>query len=157
MCKDSTKDGQDGVDLKSARLLSNGSLLFVEYELVGDLPETGTVFFSVMASSADGEKSYQVGTKFQDNVEIENFVFDSATATQKNIANGAVAADGKVAVRYPLGDLERLGGKFRRDANVSVEGTDIDRCPDGDGLAGIGDGADGIKIDPKEWSVHVNA
>lgn len=127
-CKDSTKDGTDGVDLKKARLLSDGSLLFVEYTLSGDLPVDGTVLYSVTAWSADGNTGYQLGTKFQDGEEIANFVFDKGTSTQKNITNGAVAVDGEVNVRYPVGDLTGLGDGFRWTATVTVEGTDVDGC-----------------------------
>lgn len=128
VCEDSTKDGDDGVDLKKARLLSDGSLLFVEYTLSGDLPVDGTVLYSVTAWSTDGNTGYQLGTKFQDGEEIANFVFDKGTSTQKNITNGAVAVDGEVNVRYPLGDLTDLGDGFTWTATVTVEGTDVDDC-----------------------------
>lgn len=128
ICKDSTKDGDGGVDLKKARLLSDGSLLFVEYTLSGDLPVDGTVLYSVTAWSMDGKTGYQLGTKFQGGEEIANFVFDKGTATQKNITNGAVAVDGEVNVRYPLGDLTELGDGFKWTATVTVEGTDVDDC-----------------------------
>lgn len=127
-CKDSTKDGVEGVDLKKARLLSDGSLLFVEYTLADDLPHDGTVLYSVTAWSADGNTGYQLGTKFQDGEEIANFVFDMGTSSQKNITNGAVAVDGEVNVRYPLRDLTGLGDEFKWSATVTVDGSDIDDC-----------------------------
>ncbi|GAB2903774.1 hypothetical protein GCM10027027_19450 [Neomicrococcus lactis] len=127
-CKDSTEDGAEGVDLKKARLLSNGSLLFVEYTLSGDLPVEGTVLYSVTAWSTDGNTGYQLGTKFQGGKEIANFVFDKGTSNQKHITNGAIAVDGQVNVRYPLVDLAGLGDGFQWTATVTVEGTDIDDC-----------------------------
>lgn len=147
ICKDSTKDGAEGVDLKKARLLSDGSLLFVEYELASDIPTSGRVFFSVMASSPDGETSYQIGTSVTDGVESGNFILRGGT--QSNITNRAFINEDTVAVRYPLGDLEGLQDGFRWDATISVEGEDVDRCPAGDGI-------DGLKINQEEWNVHAN-
>jgi hypothetical protein len=144
ICKDSTKDGVDGVDLKSARLLSDGSLLFVEYELASDIPASGRILFSVMASSPDGETSYQIGTSVTDGAESSNFIFNLGTATQYNITNRASINEETVAVRYPLGDLEGLQEGFRWAATVSVDGDDVDRCPADDGM-------DLSNISDKEW------
>lgn len=150
ICKDSTKDGADGVDLKKARLLSDGSLLFVEYELAGDIPASGRIFFSVMASSPDGETSYQIGTAVTDGAESSNFIFNSGPASQKNITNRAFINEKTVAVRYPLVDLEGLQEGFRWAATVSVDGEDVDRCPADDGM-------ELSNISDKEWWIaHPN-
>ncbi|GAA1340461.1 hypothetical protein GCM10009611_10460 [Arthrobacter roseus] len=113
--------------------MSDGSLMFVTYMLDGELPTAGTVLYSVTASSKDGNTAYQMGSKFQDGQEVANFVYDMGSATQKNITNGVTAVDGEVASRYALGDLEGLGDDFEWSASVTVDGTDVDRCPDGDG------------------------
>jgi hypothetical protein len=86
----------------------------------------------VTAWSPDGKTGYQLGAKFQNGREIANFVYNLTTNKQENITNGAVAADKQVSVRYPLAKLEGLGAKFGWSATVTVDGTDVDRCPDGE-------------------------
>lgn len=113
--------------------------MFLTFSAGADLPASGTVLFSATAWSEDGNTGYQMGAKFQNGQEIENFVYDMTTSQQKNITNGAVAADKQVSVRYPLAELEGLGESFTWSGTVNVEGTDVDRCPDGDGKTSFPD------------------
>ena len=132
ICKDKAGDSTSKVvDLAQARLLSDGTLMFATFNTVANIPTTGTVLYSMRAWSADGSKEYRFGAKFQDGQEIANFVEDGS-AQQENITNGAVAADKQVSLRYPLAKLEGLGDKFEWSAKVTVDGTEVDRCPGGD-------------------------
>lgn len=133
ICKDAAGDSKSkSVDLDQVRLLSDGSLMFVVFTTVADVPTTGTVLYSVTAWSPDGKTGYQIGAKFQNGREIANFVFNLTTSKQENITNGAVAADKTVSTRYPLAKLSGLGDTFGWSGTVTVDGADVDRCPDGD-------------------------
>ena len=132
-CKDAAGDAKSKtVDLDQVRLLSDGSLMFVVFTTTANVPTTGTVPYSVTAWSADGKTGYQIGSKFQNGREIANFVFNLTTNKQENITNGAVAADKTVSTRYPLAKLAGLGDTFGWSGTVTVDGVDVDRCPDGD-------------------------
>ncbi|KIA72956.1 hypothetical protein ASF74_11720 [Arthrobacter sp. Leaf145] len=120
------------VDIDQVKLISEGNLLFMTFMTTADLPRTGTVQYSVTAWSPDGKSGYQMGAKFQNGVEISNFVFDLAKNRQKNITNGAIAADKQVSTRYPLSEIAGLGDTFGWSATVTANGTDVDRCLDGD-------------------------
>jgi hypothetical protein len=132
-CKDAAGDSKSKtVDLDQVRLLSDGSLMFLVFTTVADVPTTGTVLYSVTAWSPDGKTGYQIGSKFQNGREIANFVYNLTTSKQENITNGAVAADKTVSTRYPLAKLSGLGDTFGWSGTVTVDGADVDRCPDGD-------------------------
>lgn len=107
--------------------------MFVTFSTAAALPAKGTVLYSVSAYSADGQKGYQMGAKFQDGQEVANFIFDNTSSKQENITNRAVAADQRVSMRYPLPSLENLGQAFTWSATVSLNGSDVDRCPAGVG------------------------
>lgn len=132
ICKDDAGDSSKAVDLDQARLLSDGKLMYVTFNTVANVPTTGTILYSVTAWSPDGKTGYQFGTKFQNGREIANFVFNISKSKQENITNGAVAADKQVSARYPLAQLAGLGDKFGWSATVTVDGTDVDRCPGGE-------------------------
>ncbi|MDD1478675.1 hypothetical protein [Arthrobacter sp. H16F315] len=133
ICKDGAGDSTSkAVDLDQVRLLSDGSLMFVVFTTGDDVPTTGTVLYSITAWSLDGKTGYQIGSKFQNGREIANFVFNLTTSKQENITNGAVAADKQVSTRYPLSKLAGLGAAFAWSGTVTVDGADVDRCPDGE-------------------------
>lgn len=113
-------------------MLSDGSLMFVVFTTAANVPTTGTVLYSVTAWSPDGKTGYQIGSKFQNGKEIANFVYDLTTSKQENITNGAVAVDKSISTRYPLSKLTGLGDAFSWSGSVTVDGTDVDRCPGGE-------------------------
>lgn len=131
-CDDVTGDSSGNVDLEQVRLISDGTLMFLTFDAVNDVPATGTILYSATVWSEDGENGYQMGVKFEDGQEIANFVYNLTDFSQKNISNSAVTADGRVSVRYPLSELDGLGETFRWSATVTMDGTDVDRCPDGE-------------------------
>jgi hypothetical protein len=130
-CQDDAADSQS-VDIDQVRLLSDGSLMFMTFTTAANVPTTGTVLYSVTAWSPDGKTGYQMGAKFQNGKEVANFVFNLVTNKQENITNGATAIDAQVSTRYPLSKLAGLGNSFGWSGTVSVNGTDVDRCPGGE-------------------------
>ncbi|MBO0609883.1 hypothetical protein [Myceligenerans salitolerans] len=144
-CEDERGDGSGVVDIKDVTLSNDGSLVFASVVFTDPIQATDVdgLSFLVTASSADGDgASYQFGTKFGAGVETANFVFDLSTATQENVTNGAVFADGQVAVRYPVELLDHLGPAFEWYAVVTLDGQDVDSCG--------GPGSDGIVAEPQE-------
>lgn len=132
ICKDKAGDSTSKlVDLAQARLLSDGTSISATFDTVANVPTTGSVLYSVRAWSADGNKEYQLGAKFQDGKEIATFVTEGS-AQQENVTNEAVAAAKQVILQYPLAKVEGLGDKFEWSAKVTVDGTEVDRCPGGD-------------------------
>ena len=129
-CDDTAGDGASGADIARVELSSDGSLVFLTYRLADNVQpqDFDRISFLTTAFSADGEQGYQFGSIFTGGFESSNFVFDFGTATQKNITNGAVFADGKVGMRYPVADLEKLGPDFTWYAVVSVDSEDVDFC-----------------------------
>ena len=101
------------------------------FTTAANIPTSATVLYSVTAWSPDSKTGYQFGAKFQNGREIANFVFNLATNKQENITNGAVAADKTVSTRYPLSKLAGLGDTFGWSGTLTVDGTDVDRCLDG--------------------------
>lgn len=133
ICKDAAGDSKSTtVGIDQVRLLGDGTLMFVVFTTEADIPTTGTVLYSVTAWSPDGKTGYQIGSKFENGQEIANFVYNLTTNEQENITNGAVAADKTVSTRYPLAKLAGLGDTFSWSGTVTVDGTDVDRCPDGE-------------------------
>lgn len=132
VCEDPAGDSTSpAVDLERVRLLSDGKLMFVTFSMVAAVPTSGTVLYSISAYSADGQKGYEIGAKFQNGKEIANFIFDSTSSKQENITNRAVAADKQVSMRYPIPSLKNLGESFTWRATVSLNGSDVDKCPAG--------------------------
>ncbi len=131
-CVDETGDGSSGVDIQEVSLSNDGSLVFASVKLTEPVQPTDvdSLSFLTLAYSADGEQGYQFGTKFSGGSEIANFVFDTTAASQENVTNGAVFADGQVAVRYPVALLESLGPGFTWYTTVTLDGQDVDSCGD---------------------------
>lgn len=133
VCKDAGGDSSSqAADLDQVRLLSDGKLMFVEFTTLDEVAVTGTVLYSVTAWSPDGKTGYQIGAQFQNGREVSNFVYNLTTSKQENITNGAVAADKEVSTRYPLAKLSGLGDTFAWSGTFTVDGKDVDRCPNGD-------------------------
>jgi hypothetical protein len=129
-CTDKRGDGNGSADIRSIEIHSDGTLVFVTYLLPKTSQPTdwADISFLTSASSSDGKRGYQFGTIFDAGVESSNFVFDNATAKQKNITNGAIFADGQISVRYPVADLAGLGKNFTWYGVVSVDQKDVDFC-----------------------------
>jgi hypothetical protein len=143
-CEDERGDGSGGVDIEDVTLSNDGSLVFASVTFTDRIQATDVdaLSFLVTANSAVGGPIYQFGTKFNAGIETANFVFDLSAATQENVTNGAVFADGQLAVRYPVELLEPLGPAFEWYAVVTLDGQEVDFCG--------GPGSDGIVAEPQE-------
>jgi len=133
-CTDQAGDGAQGIDISEASLHSDGTLVYATATLAEPIQpsDVGEFGYLVSAFSEDGETGYQFGTKFLDGSEIANFVFDMGAASQENVTNGAVFADGMISVRYPVDLLSDLGPGFHWYGVVTLDGADIDSCGDTD-------------------------
>ena len=132
ICKDSTNNGAQVIDLKQVRLHSDGSDLLVEYTLSTALPTTDNVLLFIMARSPDYKTRYQLGTEFKDGKEATQFIYDLNASTPKKITPATVVTNQTVTAHFPLDDLKGLGTGFEWDARVSVNGGGGDRCPAGE-------------------------
>jgi hypothetical protein len=128
-CQDSMNDGQP-LDIVSVTLTGQGDWLVVRFDTTEPPPLTGTVLWTVFASSVDGNESKQLGVKYLDGSQIAYFVYDFGTAQQENLF-GTVDVDGSsMTASFPASMLADLGPSWRWSATTNVEGTDTDTCPD---------------------------
>jgi hypothetical protein len=125
--KDAEGDA-DSVDLTSVRLDRTAEDLRVTYELADGLPQSGTVGIFLSVSSSDGSEARQAGVKWIDGSQIAYFVYDFTT--QKNLPGEVVTKGKKVTARFPLEEFVQLGNTWKWSATTSVEGKDVDDCPD---------------------------
>jgi len=129
-CEDPTGDGDGLGDLVSVGLSNDGSLVFVTFTFAEPVQPSdfGRISLLTNAYPSSGEGGYQFGSQFSGGQEIANFVFDNAPASQENIANGAVFADGQASMRYPVAEVAGLGAEFSWFSVIAVDGTDVDFC-----------------------------
>jgi hypothetical protein len=133
-CIDAAGDGGPA-DLTSVELVEGGEGLRASFTLAAPLnTSTGTALLSLMASSQDGETGRQLGAKWIDG-QPEVFVFDSGTAQNEYVDVPPVVDGSTVNVTFPRSAIEGLGDTWRWGATSSVDGTDVDDCPEpGDGV-----------------------
>lgn len=141
ICKDSTSNGAQEIDLKQVRLQSDGAELLVEYTLSAPLPTADDILLFIMARSPDYKIRYQLGTEFRDGTESAQFIYDLNSSTPKKITPATVVTNQTVTAHFPLDDLKGLGTGFEWDARVSVNGGGGDRCPAGE---------------TPQWNIHGN-
>lgn len=129
-CKDGLNEG-GAIDLAGAQVKRNGDVLNVTWNLTDGPPEAGTVLYSMTLVPDDGSGSRQYGVKYEDGKQVAYFVFDSATGKQQNVEDEAYLYDGDLqAAKFPL---DGLPASFRYSVAATLEGEDVDRCPDADG------------------------
>ncbi|MBU4214769.1 MAG: hypothetical protein KJ792_08950 [Actinobacteria bacterium] len=141
-CEDATGDGSGGVDITEVTVQNDGALVSAAMKLADPLQpsDVDELSFLTTAYSADGSIGYQFGTKFIGGAEAANFVFDFGSASQENVTNGAVFADGQIAVRYPVALLEDLGAGFHWSTAVTLNGQDVDLCGDDSPIVTVPEG-----------------
>jgi hypothetical protein len=132
VCKDGTGDTQqvNGADFTDVSMVSDGSLLFVTFDLANevsqiDLPDSN---FQVLVYDADGEGGYILGVSFFGDGTSNIYAFDSAQAKQRSYDNGYVFDGGKVSIRFPVADLAGLADGLQWYATSSVGADDSDYC-----------------------------
>lgn len=129
-CVDPEGDGALGGDLIGAQVVNSQGLLFVSFMLAGNAQaaDFDTATLQILSYDLTGNGGYIIGTKFGGGSEIATFVFDNASASQENLDNGTVFADGTVAMRAPLATVTGLADGFTWRAILSVDGQDVDEC-----------------------------
>lgn len=129
-CVDPEGDGALGGDLTGAQVVNSQGLLFVSFMLAGNAQAANfdTATLQVFSYGLDGNGGYIIGTKFAGGSEVGTFVFDNTSASQENLDNGTVFADGTVAMRAPLAMVSDLADGFTWRATLSVDGQDVDEC-----------------------------
>jgi hypothetical protein len=129
-CKDRLNEG-GAIDLAGAQVQRNGGLLNVTWNLTDSPPEAGTALYSVTIVPDDGTGTRQYGVKYEGGRQVAYFVFDSATGKQQNVKDDAYLYDGDLqAANFPLNGLT---DSFRYSVTATVDGEDVERCPDADG------------------------
>lgn len=120
-----------GVDVKVGEMAGRaGTSAQVTMTYTGDVPTTGTVLWSLLATNPDGA-SVQLGYKTLDGQKIGYFYFPFAEGTQHNM-DGFADTDtpGEIGMVLPQAGLDVLGPVWWWSATVNVDGKDIDFCPD---------------------------
>ncbi|MCV7136481.1 hypothetical protein H7J06_26280 [Mycobacterium hodleri] len=120
-----------GVDVKVGEMAGRaGMSAQVTMTYTGDVPMTGTVLWSLLATNPDGA-SVQLGYKTLDGQKIGYFYFPFAEGTQQNM-DGFADTDtpGEIGMVLPQAGLDALGPVWWWSATVNVDGKDIDFCPD---------------------------
>jgi hypothetical protein len=123
------------IDLQSARVEvghvagHEGNSARVTLNYTGELPATGTVLWSLLATNPSGE-TVQLGYKTLDGQKIAYFFFPFSEARQHNM-DGFADTDtaGEIGMVMPQAALDKLGPTWWWSAVVNVEGKDIDSCP----------------------------
>lgn len=107
-----------------------GTSAQVTMTYTGDVPTTGTMLWSLLATNPDGD-SVQLGYKTLDGQKIGYFYFPFAEGTQHNMDGFAdTDTSGEIGMVLPQAGLDTLGPVWWWSATVNVEGKDIDFCPD---------------------------
>ena len=128
-CTDATGDGGPA-DLTAVELAEGGEGLRATFTLAAPLDtSTGTALLPLAVSSQDGETARQLGAKWIDG-QAQVFVFDSGTAQNEYVDLPPVVDASIVNVTFPRSAIEGLGDTWRWGATTSVDGTDVDGCPE---------------------------
>ncbi len=92
-------------------------------------PAVGTVLWSVTAFDLPGDQGLQLGVKHLDGEQIAYFVFDHDDAQQQNLPGTASVNGSVLTAAFPHDALQALGQRWKWHAVMTVEGNDVDRCP----------------------------
>lgn len=94
----------------------------------GQLPETGTVLWSLLASNPDGEQ-VQLGYKTLDGERIGYFWFPFSEGQQHNMDGFAdTSTPGEITMVMPQAALDKLGDTWWWSSVANVDGEDISTC-----------------------------
>lgn len=119
------------VDVKVGKIAGRaGESAQVTMTYTGEVPATGTVLWSVLATNPEGA-AVQLGYKTLDGQKIGYFYLPFAEGTQHNM-DGFADTDtpGEIGMVLPQAGLDALGPVWWWSAAVNVDGQDVDFCPD---------------------------
>lgn len=118
--------GASELSLTKTELRSTDEGLEVTWITSAPMPSSGTVLYSVAASSG---VDLQLGVKFLDGAQIALFVFDFLEGGQSNLDGTATVEDTSVRAVFPQAEIDPLGKRFAWWAGLNVDGNDVDTCP----------------------------
>jgi len=128
VCRDRIGDGTTG-DLTGVRLQANGDSLTTQFAVDEPPPTKGTVLYSVVLWSLDGNTGYQLGVKLLNDRVIAHFIYDQVRFKQTNLT-GEISTDGtKLTAQFPAQRMANLGDTFEWSATLNIAGADVDVCP----------------------------
>ena len=128
-CADTTGDGGPA-DITKVELAEDGASLRAAFTLAAPLnTSTGTAQLSLLVSSQDGNTAKQLGAKWIGGT-VRVFVFDSGTAHNEYVDLPPTVRRSTVTMVFPSSATEDLGPTWRWGATTSVDGTDVDTCPE---------------------------
>jgi hypothetical protein len=95
------------------------------------LPQTGTFLVAVLPGSTDGSKARMLGAHWLDGKLIGYYVVDPAQSPVQQNLKGEPFVDGNVIkATFPWSAVSDLGAIWNWTAGTSVEGEDVDDCPE---------------------------
>lgn len=128
-CADSEGDGGPA-DITKVNLVEDSAGLRAIFSLSAPLnTSTGTAQLSLLVSSQDGSTARQLGAKWTDGM-VQVFVFDSGSAQNEYLDVPPTVGGSTVTLVFPRRAFEDLGPTWRWGATTSVDGTDVDDCPE---------------------------
>lgn len=126
-CTDTTGDGKPA-DIRSITLRRASEQLLVQFKLTARPLSAGTVLYSILASSPNGDRALQLGVKYLDGQQIAYFVFDGE-GPQQNLPGNASRDGSLLTAAFPYDAVTVLGETWKWSGNTNVEGRDVDDCP----------------------------
>lgn len=130
-CADAAGDGGT-VDIQNVTLYAgSGGGVTAFFELAKPLPKSDTAMVGVFVSSADGERSRQLGIRWVDGQTPGPFVFDFGNSRQMNLDSDKVTetASQYIAADFPASTVADLGVGWKWSTFANAAGNDTDACP----------------------------
>jgi hypothetical protein len=106
-----------------------GNAMRVTWTYSGDLPDAGTVLFSLTGANQAGTVTKQLGYKTLDGKQIAYFVFGSP-GKQLNLSGFPdLSVPGEISAVMPSDAVDALGQNWHWSSSLNVDGKDVDACP----------------------------
>lgn len=130
-CQSSTTN--EPLDLSSATVEIGvpghaGDAAKVTWNYSGQVPNTGTVLWSVSAVGIEGGDRVEFGYKTLDGAQIALYAFFGGK--QLNLQSPVdLTTPGSISAVMPSSAVDALGSQWQWQAHVNVDGEDVDACP----------------------------
>jgi hypothetical protein len=125
-CADAVGDG-GGNDITAVTLQIDGQTLHTTWTFARPPATGGTALWQVTAASLDGNQVVLFGVKFAGGQQTAHFVF---TDTQLNLPDQAALSGKTLSADFPASYAEALGATWQWTAASTVDGQDVDACPE---------------------------
>ena len=135
-CKDPAGDAEIN-DIQSISLMRHGDDLMVTWTVKSRVNLGGeSVGFLLNLSSKNGRHDGQASVRFTNGKQSSFSTSSSTEATSKELDRQAEVAGRSVVASFPMADLAEFGLPFRYSAATTLDGEDLDACPDSDKKTG---------------------